>query len=389
MSALSWTYVAGNLWARKISTSLTAIGMMLVCFVFALVLMMAEGLHHTLAGTGARDNLIFLRQGAQTEVQSTLSRTQSAILASEPGWATDAHGQALVSRELLVLVNLRKKAAGAWVNVVVRGITPLGWQVHAPLRLQAGRMFRPGHSEVIVGAGVARGEAGVGLGDLLHFGQRDWRVVGVFSSARSGFESEIWGDEGQMRQAFRRDDDSSWVGRLRDEQGRVAMLARVAADPRLPLHGQRESDFYARQSRTLAQFIRVLGQAITLVFSLGATLGAMITMYASVAQRTREIGTLRALGFYRRDIVLAFLREAMLLALIAGVVAILIAASLQSLEISTTNVQTFSEISFRLVLTPAIVAEVLLFALAMGLVGGVLPALQAARLEIIDALRAY
>ncbi len=389
MSSLSWSYVYGNLWARKLSTALTATGMMLVCFVFALVLMMAEGLQHTLGRTGSPDNIVFLRKGAQTEVQSTLSRELACILASMSAWATDQQGLPLVSPELQVLVNLPKKRQGTLVNVVVRGVDTLGWQVHEACHIVQGRTFRPGRSEIVVGAGVARGESGVRIGDRLHFAQRDWQVVGVFAAGRSGFESEIWGDEGQLRQAFRRDDDSSWVGRLRDGNGLDKVLAAVADDPRLQLQGQRESAFYAAQSRSLAQFIRVLGQAITLVFSIGAVLGAMITMYASVAQRTREIGTLRALGFYRRDIVLAFLREAVVLALSAGLIAVLLASTLQSMEISTTNLQTFSEISFRLILTPWIVLDVLCFALVMGVIGGVLPALQAARLEIVDALRAF
>lgn len=387
MKGLSLAYVARNLWARKFTTSLTVAGMGLVVFVFATVLMMAAGLRHTLGGTGSPSNVLIIRQGSQTEVQSTIDHDEANIIAALPGIATNAQGQPLASREALVLVNLPKKGSDRPSNVIVRGTTDDGINMRHKLHLVAGRQFRSGTSEIIVGAGVARGNTGTQIGDTLHFGLRDWTIVGIFDTGGSGFDAEIWGDSEQMMQAFRRVTFSSMVLHLRDKDSYDTFTKALATDPRLQVEAKRESDFYADQSRQLATFISVLGQAITLIFSIGAIIGAMITMYASVANRTREIGTLRALGFQRQNIVNAFLAEAVLLGLSAGVLGLFGASFMQLLEISTTNMQTFSEVIFTLIMTPAIAAEVLFFSLFMGVLGGFLPALRASRLEIVEALR--
>jgi len=387
MKGLSLAYVARNLLARKFTTCLTVAGMGLVVFVFATVLMMAAGLRHTLGGTGSASNVLVIRQGSQTEVQSTIDHDEANIIAAMPGIATDAQGQPLASREVLVLVNLPKKGSARLSNVIVRGTTDDGISMRHKIKLIAGRQFRPGTSEIIVGAGVARGHTGTQIGDTLHFGLRDWTVVGIFDAGGSGFDAEIWGDSEQMMQAFHRVTFSSEVLHLRDNASYDIFTKALATDPRLQVEAKRESDFYADQSKQLATFISVLGQAITLIFSIGAIIGAMITMYASVANRTREIGTLRALGFQRQNIVNAFLAEAMLLGLSAGVLGLIGASFMQLLEISTTNMQTFSEVIFTLIMTPAIAVEVLLFSLIMGVLGGFLPALRASRLEIVEALR--
>lgn len=387
MKGLSFSYVARNLLARKFTTVLTIAGMGLVVFVFATVLMMAAGLRHTLGATGAEDNVVVIRQGSQTEVQSSIDHDAANILANMPGVATDAAGLPLVSREVLVLVNLPKKDSGRPCNVIVRGTTADGLIMRHKIHLTAGRQFRPGTSEIIIGAGVARGHSDIQIGSTLHFGLRDWTVVGVFDSGGSGFDAEIWGDSEQMMQAFHRQVFSSLVLHLRDSSSYTQFTNAVANDPRLQIEAKRESVFYADQSRQLATFISVLGQAITIIFSIGAVIGAMITMYASVANRTREIGTLRALGFQRGNIVRAFLQEAMLLGFASGVLGLFAASFMQLLEISTTNIQTFSEIVFTLILTPGIAIEVLLFSLLMGVLGGFLPALRASRLEIVEALR--
>lgn len=383
---LSLSYVARNLIARKLTTILTASGMALVVFVFAAVLMMAEGLRHTLGGTGSDSNVVVIRQGSQTEVQSTLARGQANLLAALPGLAADAEGRPRLSREVLVLVNLPRKGGGL-ANVVVRGTSAEGLALRPQAQLVSGRAFRPGSSEIVVGSGMARGNFGLRLGDSLSFGLRNWTVVGIFDAGSSGFDSEIWGDAEQMMQAFRRQAYSSLLLGLRDSGSYAAFAAAVARQPQLKVDLKRERQFYADQSQKLSNFISILGQSITVIFSIGAIIGATITMYASVASRTREIGTLRALGFRRGNIVSAFLQEAMLLGLVGGVAGLAAASLMQALEISTTNVQTFSEVVFSLVLTPGIAVEVLLFSLLMGVLGGVLPALRASRLEIVDALR--
>jgi putative ABC transport system permease protein len=384
---LSLAYVARNLVARKLTTILTATGMALVIFVFATVLMMAEGLRHTLGGTGSYNNVIVIRQGSQTEVQSTMTREQARLIETLPGLATDAQGRPRISSEMLVLVNLPRKGSTKLANVVVRGTSANGIDMRPQAHIVKGRAFRAGSSEIVVGAGMARGSFGLRIGDHLNFGLRQWTVVGVFDAGGSGFDSEIWGDSEQMMQAFRRSAYSSLVLQLRESGSYAALSEAIAKQPQLKVDIKRETLFYADQSENLANFIGVLGKTITIVFSIGAIIGAMITMYASVANRTREIGTLRALGFRRGNIVSAFLQEAMLLGLVAGITGLIAAAFMQLVEISTTNVQTFSEVVFNLILTPGIVLDVLLFSVFMGVLGGVLPAIRASRLEIVDALR--
>ena len=388
MSGLSISYAARNLMARRLTTSLTAFGMALVVFVFAAVLMMSEGLRQTLAGTGSDDNLVILRDGAQTEVQSLVERAQASLLASLPGLATDAAGEPLLARETVVLVNLPKPGEQASANVPVRGADArVSLAIRPQVHIQSGRAFRPGAAEILVGSAVARGQ-GLAVGGTLRFGLRDWTVAGIFDAGGSGFDSEIWADSEQIMQTFRRPAYSSAVARLRDAGSYAVFERALEAEPRLNLTLKREATFYAEQSRALATFIGVLGKTITVIFSIGAIIGAAITMYAAVASRTREIGSLRALGFQRSAIVRAFMQEAVLLGLFAGVAGLVAASALQWVEISTTNFQTFSEIVFSLVLTPAIALEVLGFAVLMGVLGGTLPALRAARLEIVDALRA-
>lgn len=386
--ALSFSYVARNLLVRKLTTTFTALGMALVVFVFATVLMMAEGLHHTLVATGSSDNVLVIKRGMQTEIQSTLTREQAAIIESVSAIASDADGAKLLSKEPLVLLSLRKRSNGELANVIVRGITANGLRLRPQATIIAGRMFRPGTSEIVVGQSVAKGFENAALGESLHFALQDWHVVGVFDAGHSGFDSEIWGDAQQMMQGFRRNAFSSVLFRLIDNQKFASVKQELEADPRLQVAVKTEAQFYAEQSDQMANFIRVLGTAITLIFSIGAIIGAAITMYASVANRTGEIGTLRALGFTRRSILQAFLLEAILLGGLGGIVGLFAASFMRFVHVSTTNVQTFAEIAFNFRLSISIACYVMAFALLMGLVGGFLPAARAARLSIVDALRA-
>jgi ABC-type antimicrobial peptide transport system permease subunit len=381
-------YIARNLVARRLTTTLTAGGMALVVYVFATVLMLSAGLQRTLVATGQDDNVVVIRRSSQTEVQSGIARSQAAIVESLPQIATGADGQPLVSKEPVVLINLPKRASGKPANVVIRGVTPAGLALRPQVRIVEGRMFRPGTAEVIAGRSIADGFQGAGLGETLRFASRDWRVVGVFDAGRTAFDSEIWGDAEQMLQAFRRTGYSSMLFRLTDPDRFDEVKAAIENDPRLTLEAKREKRFYAEQSEALSRFISYLGTSISIIFSIGAVIGAAITMYASVASRTNEIGTLRALGFSRAAILVAFLGEALLLGLMGGVAGVVAASAMQALSISTTNFQTFAEIAFSFTLTPGIVAASLVFALAMGFIGGFLPAARAARMKIVDALRA-
>ena len=385
---IPFSYVVRNVAARRLTTALTAGGMALVVYVFATVLMLAAGLKATLVSTGQDDNVVVIRRGAQSEVQSGVDRTQAGIVESLPDIAIGEDGQKLVSKEPVVLINLPKRDSDKASNVVIRGVTPMGLALRPQVALVEGRMFRPGTAEVITGRAIARGFKGAGVGETLRFASRDWTVVGVFDAGRTGFDSEIWGDAEQMLQAFRRLGFSSLIFKLADTDRFEAVKKEIESEPRLTLEAKRETRFYADQSENLAKFITILGTTISLIFSIGAIIGAMITMYASVASRTAEIGTLRALGFPRTAILIAFLVEALLLGLLGGVIGLVAASFMQALSISTTNFQTFAELAFSFTLTPGIVATSLAFALAMGFLGGFLPAARASRMKIVDALRA-
>jgi len=294
----------------------------------------------------------------------------------------------MVSKETVVLINLVKRGSDKPSNVVIRGVGELGLAIRPQVRLLEGRMFRPGTSEIVAGTSVARQFNGAGIGETLRFGQRDWTVVGVFDAGRTGFNSEIWGDAEQLLQAFRRVAFSAAIFKLADDSRFDAVKEQIESDPRLQLEAKRETLFYADQSAALSKFISYLGITISVIFSIGAIIGAMITMYASVASRTNEIGTLRALGFSRASIMVAFLGEALLLGLVGGLIGLVGAAFMQAFSISTMNFQTFAEIAFGFTLTPGIIAASIAFALIMGFVGGFLPAARAARMKIVDALRA-
>ena len=381
-------YVARNLWARRLTTGLTAGGLALVVFVFATVLMLDAGLKRTLVTTGEPDNVVVIRKGAETEIQSGVQRDQARIVEMDAAVAVGPGGERMVSKETVVLISLLRSSDDKPSNVVIRGTSLMGVALRPQVKLLTGRMFRPGTSEIVVGSSIAARFENTAIGDTLHFAQRGWTVVGTFDAGGSAFDSEIWGDAEQLMQSFRRAAYSSMVVRLADPALYDRFKADVDADPRLANEMKREQTFYSDQSRALSTFITILGLTLSIIFSIGATIGAMITMYASVANRVGEIGTLRALGFSRRAVLAAFLVEALLLALTGGLAGLLLASFMQLASFSTVNFQTFADLSFRFVLTPAIVAQTLVFALIMGLIGGFLPAVRAARLNIVDALRA-
>jgi len=387
VKGLPWSYIARNLWVRRVTTLLTAGGMALVVFVFATVLMMSEGIDATLVATGMPGNVMVLRKGAGAEINSGISRSQTAAIEGLQGIATDGQGRLMISREPVVLNSLPKRSNGAVSNVTVRGTSELGLALRPQVTLVAGRMFRPGTSEIVTGRAVAKGFAGAGLGETLRFAGRDWLVVGVFDARRSAFDSEIWGDAEQMMQAYRRDVFSSVIFKLSDASRFEGIKAKLEADPRLTLEAKPEVKFYAEQSEQLSTFIRLLGLSLSIIFSIGAVVGAMITMFATVAARIGEIGTLRALGFRRSQVLVTFLGESLLLSLVGGVMGGMGASIMQTVNISTVNFQTFSEIAFQFRLTPDIMGKTLAFSLAMGFVGGFIPAWRASRMKIVDCLR--
>ncbi len=381
------SYSFRNLWTRKLTTALTAGGMSLVVFVFASVLMLAQGLKKTLVETGSPDNVVVLRKGALTEVQSGIDRGQADIVAASPYAAIGSSGEFLLARELLVLITLPKKSGGL-SNLAVRGTGPESLRLRPQIKLVAGRMPRPGSSEIVAGNRVVKLFKGIDLGGTLYFAMRRWTVVGIFDAGATAYGSEVWGDADQLMQAFRRQAYSSVIFRLRDPALFARFKRALESDPRLTLQAMRENAYYARQSEIMAKFLNILGISLSIIFSVGAVIGAIITMYAAVVTRTREIGTLRALGFSRGSILLAFIAESLLLGLLGGLAGLFFASFLQLFTISTVNWQTFSELSFSFTLTGGIIWRAVAFSLIMGFAGGVFPAFRAARMNIVEALRA-
>lgn len=384
---IPFSYSFRNLWTRRLTTVLTVAGMALVVFVFAAILMLSEGLRKTLVDTGSYDNVVVIRKGAETEVQSGVERSQAAILETMLEVAVGIGGRRLLAKEMLVLINIPRRGNSKPGHVTIRGIQPESLLLRPQVRLIRGRMPRPGSSEIMAGAGIARRFQGGGVGESLRFGMREWTVTGIFDAGNSGFSSEIWGDADQLMQAFRRPVFSSVIFRLADPSAFEKVKRRIEGDPRLTLDARREVKYYEDQSRMMAKFLRILGISLTVIFSLGAIIGAMITMYAAVANRTNEIGTLRALGFGRRSILAAFLMESLLLGFLGGCAGLFFASFLQLFTISTMNFQTFAELAFNFALTFEIFWKGLAFSLVMGFVGGVLPAFRAARKNIVEALR--
>ncbi len=377
-----------NLLARKLTTTLTVLGIGLVVFVFAAVLMLANGFKKTLVGTGEPNNVIFVRKGANAELVSIVPRSQYNIVRTQPEAAQLDDGKAIVAPELVVINNLRKRSDNEPTNIVVRGVSPESIPLRPKFKLIKGRLWRPGTSEIIAGKGVAEKFKGCGLDESVNMGMREWKVVGIFEAGGSAFESELWGDVEQFIDAFRRPVFSSVTMRMKDPSQFDAMKARIESDPQFTLDVKREIAFYEEQSQYLGTFIQMLGLTITIIFSFGAMTGAVITMYSAVANRATEIGTLRALGFRRRNILASFLIECVLLSLLGGLLGLVFATTLQFVNISTTNWTSFSEVVFGFNVSPAIVVGSLLFAVVMGIVGGFAPAVRAARMKVVEALRA-
>ena len=387
--ALPLSYSLRNLWTRRLTTILTASGMALVVFVFTAILMMAEGLKKTLVETGSPDNVVVLRKGSSSEVQSGVERIQASIIETQPEVAAGADGRRILAKEAVVLISLPKRENNKTVsNVVVRGIGESSLALRPQVKLNRGRIPRPGLPEIMSGQKIAERFQGGGLGETLRFGLRDWTVVGVFDAGNTGFSSEVWGDADQLMQAFRRPVYSAVIFKLHDPGQFLPFKRRIETDPRLNLEAKRENRYYAEQSEIMSKFLNILGLSLTVIFSFGAMLGAMITMYSSVANRTNEIGTLRALGFQRGSILRAFLYESLFLGLIGGIAGVFLASFMQLITISTMNFQTFSELAFSFALTWEIAWKALAFSLVMGFVGGFLPSLRASRMNIVESLRA-
>jgi len=389
MMQIPLKYILRSSVSRRLTTVITILGVALVVFVFSAVLMMANGVQKTLRSTGSDDNLIVVRKAALSEIMSIIDREAAGIMVNLPQVMRFPHGTPMSSKEVVVIINLNKLGSAGISNVTVRGVEEAAFQLRPQVRIVEGRTFRWGSREVIAGAGITHRFAGAQIGEKVKFGGDFWTVVGIFDSEGSGFDSELWGDLDQIADAFKRSSLSTVTLRLKNPDDFSEVASAFESDNRLQYFvPKREKRFFEEQSEMMAKFIRILGIFITVIFSTGATIGAMITMYGAVANRTVEIGTLRALGFFRRSILMAFLIESLVLSLGGGLLGLGIASLLQFFTISTLNFGSFSELAFSFAISPGIVAISLGFSLLMGLIGGFLPAIGAARLNIVQALRA-
>jgi putative ABC transport system permease protein len=384
-------YNLRNLVVRRVSTGMTILGIALVVTVFLLVMSLAEGVRKTLATTVSPQNVVVLRVGAQVDVMSFVNRDQYEAIRTLDGLARGDDGLALVSPELVVLINLAR-VDGKRTNVIVRGVDPVAFRIRGDnVRIVEGRLFRTGTSEAIVSKRARQRFPGMEVGGTVKAGSERWTVVGVFDAAGSPYDSEIWADLHDVQaQAHRGTGFSSVVVRATDRGARDRLIAAIEGDQRIKLEAMPEDEYFARQMST-AKPIQFLAYFVALIMAIGASFGAMNTMYAQVSARTREIATMRALGFSRAVILTSFVLESMVLGFAGGLLGTAISSAVVSLLLTaptgTSNFTTFAEILFNFELTPSLILSGVVFSLAMGLFGGLFPAARAARLKITSALR--
>ena len=387
--AIPFKYSIKNFGARKLTTFITITGIALVVFVFAAVLMMAYGIEQTLVATGSPDNVKVVRKNANGEISSIVDGESQNVVRTLPYISKSKTGEQIISSEPVLVINL-DKIGGGLSNITIRGVSQTAFELRPNVKIIEGRMFNPSLRELIVGESVTKNFLNSQVGKKIKIAGDNWTIVGKFTTDGSGFDSEVWGDASQLLNAFNRGNTVSSVTLKLDNAASFEKFKKAFTSERrlIQFEVKREQEFFAEQSSFLAGFIRVLGIFITIIFSIGAVVGATITMYAAVANRTVEIGTLRALGFRRRSILAVFLFESLLIALIGGVMGIVLASFLQLVSISTLNWNSWSEIAFSFTLSVPIVISSLIFAVFMGIIGGFFPSVRAARLNIVNALRA-
>lgn len=376
-----------TIWQRKGSAASALFGVAGVVAVLVGVLSIAKGFEHAMQVSGSPDTALVLRSGADTEMTSGLSREDTRIIADAEGIARD-DGSALASAELFVIINLPKRSTGTDANVPLRGIEPTAFDVRN-IEIVEGRPFDWGKNEVIVGVGAAREFRGLDLGGTIPVGRESWRVVGIFSANGGISESEIWTDAGVLQPAYRRGNSfQSMFAKLESEDAFQDFKDRLTTDPRLNVKVVRQTDYYAEQSTAVTSLITGLGTLIAGLMGIGAVFGALNTMYSAVSSRTREIATLRALGFGSAPVVISVLAEALVLALLGGAIGAGLAyLAFDGFRTATMNWQSFSQVAFAFDVTPGLLVRGVVYAALIGLVGGLLPAIRAARLPVATALR--
>ena len=384
--AIPLKYNVRSLLVRRISTAMTGGGIALVVAVFVIVMALVAGLKSAISDTGSPDNIIVLRRGSTTETYSQIQLAQFDAMKFLPQIRREPNGEVDASPELPVQA-LMERVGGGRDNIVIRGVMPIALKVHDKVRIIEGRMFNPSVNEVIVGKGLASSYKNCTLGSTLRFGRGNWKVVGIMAADGGSFESEVWGDIHNVQDDAQRGAYYADVRmKLAPGADRDALIRRLADDPQINLQGETEADYYKDQA-VVANQMRTLGMIVAVIMAIGAIFGAMNTMYAAVSSRTTEIGTLRALGFAPSAVMGSFLLESTVLAIAGGLLGIVLAMPINGLSTTFGNFVTFSTLAFSFRVTFAIVIEALIFAAVMGFIGGWLPARQAMKMAVVDALR--
>lgn len=375
-----------NRWASNV---IAVLGIAGVVAVFVAMLAMARGFQQTLVESGSPANAIVTRGGATTEMESVVTLEQRKIISDAPGVARDQEGRPLVSGEVVVVTAFHHKRTDSDALAQVRGVSDQALKVHDGVSILRGRFLRPGMAELVAGKNASDMYEGFQLGDRPRFGGLTWTVVGVMDSGGSAFDSEVWADSVVLNQTYKRPEDifSSVTVRLTSPGALLAFKEALAADPRLTVQAEREVEYYAKQSRMISTMIRVLGFLVAFIMAIGAVFGAFNTMYSAVSARSREIATLRAMGFRSGSVVAAFLLESLVIAFVGGLVGCVAVLPMNGLTTDALNWQTFSQLAFAFRVTPDLLLKGLFFALFMGFWGGLLPSIRAARLPIATALR--
>jgi len=374
--------------ARWVSAIVAVVGIAGTVGVFIAMLALAKGFEKTLVSSGSPQNAIIMRAGSTSEMTGSVTLDQVKIIQDAPQVAREGN-QPLVTPEVVVIADFPLKSTGTDANVQVRGVPETVLKVRNNIHVVEGHFITPGLSELVVGRNVPSTYSGLELGNTVRFGGGTWKVVGIFDAGGSAFDSEVWADSRVLADVYKRPNYifQSVTARLASPEAFQSFKDTLTADPRMTVQVDREIDYYAKQSQNLATLIRVLGTLVAIVMGIGAVFGALNSMYSAVAERSREIATIRAIGFGSASVVLSFIFEALLIAFIGGVIGCLAALRLNGVTTGAMNFQTFSHMAFAFSVTPALLGVGMIFALVMGLIGGVPPAIRAANRPVVAALR--
>lgn len=387
--AIPIAYNLRSVRARWTSTVVAVLGIAGTVGVFVAMLSLAKGFKATLVASGSADNAIILRSGSTNEMDSSVTLDQVHVIEDAPGVARSGSGGPMVSPEVVVIRNFALRSTGTDANVQVRGVSPRVLDVRKQVKITEGRFFQPGLFELVVGRNATHSYTGLDLGDSIKFGGANWKVVGIMDAGGSAFDSEVWADSSVLDQVYHYPQDifRSVTVHLTSPDALQQLKDSLTSDPRMQVGVTREVEYYDKESQALTRMITVLGGIVAIIMGIGAVFGALNTMYSAVAERGREIATMRALGFGGTSVVVSFMVESLLIALVGGVIGCLAVLPLNGLTTGTINWQTFSHLAFAFKITPPLLGLGIAFALLMGYIGGVFPAFRAARRPVASALR--